>query len=661
MTNVCDKYMLGELLLQFGYLTEKELHGALTVASETRLPLGKVLVLSGLITETALEQFLRCQSLISKGSVSLELMRTAIKEVVGTDKTLDEALYKLGWDPTSKADIAALSELLIGCRALNQKQLEELLKLQAELKLPLGQVIISSEMVSEPLLTTALNLQTMLTEGKTTLPEAVAALSEFRQQEKRKKSIPRAKGFNEIAQASHPRLGELLVLAGFVSEKNIAGALELSLENQCSLGSTLVAEKLITPYELDAVLSIQEKICEGSLQLSLAKPVLVAIKKGQSAEEALAGINQTPPPAVKQNLSYGELLKFLGLIRDQEIEASWKIAQKNTQIMMEILAIGGALDLDTLERANECLELHHQGHDPQTIATLFSYAENRGIEIRQAAQELHLNPETETLLQETEMSHSPSEAEVLSVKQIADDLILKGDLKTAANLYRQLVCALKPNNDKHYRTCLESLVDILCRCEDYHNAEIIGQQLVDSAQKAFGTQHLSYGYALITLGKVYYFHAKFKEALKCTEEYVEVCSTCLGEGHSDVGCGWQNIGLLCRKIGDLAKSHEAYSKAFNICQKTLGPEHPSTRNLADKLLSLEPTPAAATKEKTKMPKAKSFTNTGSWKAIKITEENSPTKPLSQKNPPDSIAPKKNLANLADLSTSEKRQGQKTKD
>lgn len=622
MVYINEKHMLGELAVELNLLSDKSLKDALALAADTRLPLGRVLVLSGLLGSEELENLLKCQTLIRKGILDVSLASKAIKEVNETGNRLDNVLWKYGWDPTANVDLLSLGELLVGSEAITSEKLNSVLKNQKESKLPLGHMLVTAGNISESFLSAALNVQMMLRDGKLKTRDAIAALKEVRKRAIEKDTAPRTKSFYELSNKSSPRLGELLVMAGFITEGQLIQALEQSLQNRRAIGSTLLELKLITPYELDAVINIQEKIISNNLPLKYVKPLLVGVRNGKSLYEAFEAIEESKEQEGnnERNHNFASLLKLLGLISDTALDQAWKTARENTQIVKEVVAISGLVDESALERAEHCLVLFNRGCDFNTISTAFSYAQDHQISIALALQELHITPQINLKGKKGKLSPIPTQSEVLSVKEVADELLLKGDLKAATTMFQQLAQALKRKNDTAYRACLETLVDIHCRCENYSEAEAVGLELLESNKKTYGAQSVSYGYALNTLGKVYYFDKKIDQAIKCTEEYIEVYTTFLGADNSDVACGWQNVGLLYHRLGNIPKCREAFSKALAICQKKLGENHPSTRALADKIASL---PAQSQMGPKALDLSSQFITT-SWKTIQLAEEGEST-------------------------------------
>ncbi|HNA74049.1 MAG TPA: hypothetical protein PKW73_11950, partial [Candidatus Obscuribacter sp.] len=96
MLDASERKKLGGLIVELGLLDNRDLGQALSIAQETSLPLGRVLVLSEMLTEETLQGVLRCQSLMKQNLVDLDLARKAMKLVAQDGVSIDDALFKLG-------------------------------------------------------------------------------------------------------------------------------------------------------------------------------------------------------------------------------------------------------------------------------------------------------------------------------------------------------------------------------------------------------------------------------------------------------------------------------------------------------------------------------------------------------------------------------------
>src|SRR5262249_37080063 len=161
------------------------------------------------------------------------------------------ALERLGFDPDSleKGPTSELGDLLFASGLINKEQLNVALIMRFETSMPLGRVLVLTGMLSDALVATAINAQMMIREGRITRGDAIealkAALARKKVAETTQDRAPRLPAHYWV------RLGKLFVLAGILSEVDIARAVEVSLLEQETIGPVMVKLGLITNQLLD--------------------------------------------------------------------------------------------------------------------------------------------------------------------------------------------------------------------------------------------------------------------------------------------------------------------------------------------------------------------------------------------------------------------------
>ncbi|MBO9313908.1 MAG: tetratricopeptide repeat protein, partial [Chloroflexus sp.] len=59
-----------------------------------------------------------------------------------------------------------------------------------------------------------------------------------------------------------------------------------------------------------------------------------------------------------------------------------------------------------------------------------------------------------------------------------------------------------------------------------------------------------------------------------------------GPDHPDTATSLNNLALLLSEQGEYAAARPLYERALAICERTLGPDHPQTRQARDRLRKL---------------------------------------------------------------------------
>jgi hypothetical protein len=87
--------LLGELMLKTSLVTKQDLDEALQIGKETGMRVGRVLIVSGYISEEHLMATLDVQSKLKEGMLTLDQGLAALKLVKSKDVSLDTAMYEL--------------------------------------------------------------------------------------------------------------------------------------------------------------------------------------------------------------------------------------------------------------------------------------------------------------------------------------------------------------------------------------------------------------------------------------------------------------------------------------------------------------------------------------------------------------------------------------
>jgi tetratricopeptide (TPR) repeat protein len=390
-----DRRKLGSLIVELGLIDNRDLGQALSIAQETSLPLGRVLVLSDLLSENVLQGVLRCQSLFKQNLLEADLAKTALKLVSENHVSLDDALFKLGWNPESTKDPTPLGELLIEAEYVTRDQLQPALDKSASSGLPFGRILVLSGVLTEGLLTGALNAQILVRDGKLAKPQAVEALKEARQRQVSVEVQLKEKGFYELPNRSCPRLGELLLFCGVISQSDLVHALELGLMNKAPVGQVLIDSRLVTPKMLDAALRVQAMMAGQNLNITDARTVIAAVKEGGSFEEALQQIQvdgENEPEQEPSHFSLFSFLRSLGRIDDGQVADAFQLAKHNSDVLSQVLLISGTVDPKLIGRAEKCRKLvQDKKLSVEHANIVFDYSERFDIDVAQALKELQWN------------------------------------------------------------------------------------------------------------------------------------------------------------------------------------------------------------------------------------------------------------------------------
>ncbi len=633
MIEVTDKNQLGNLVLQLGLLDNKDLGQAISIAQETSLPLGRVFVLSSLLTEEVLQGTLRCQSLIKQNLVDIKLAKQAMDLVKKDQVTVDEALFKLGWDPESTKDTTPLGELLIEAGYVSRDQLQQALEKNRTSGLPFGRLLVFSGAVTEGLLTGALNAQILIRDGKLSKPQAVEALKEARQRQVSVEVPLKEKGFYDLPNRHCPRIGELLLFCGVISQSDLVSALELGLINKEPVGQVLMQEKLVTRKLLQAALLVQTMMADQEITITDARSVIQSVKDGVSVEQALETLlteaeeaREETPAEKAEHVSLYDFLKNLGSINDSQVQDAYEIAKHNSTVLTQMLLIAGTLDGKTLERAERCRKLVHDKKLSQEHANIaFDYAERADIDVTQALKELQWykpgdeedddDDDADTAVEDEETSEEAAKEEEWDTQvRKAKQYLLTNKTDNALEIWLALLQKAEVSHPDRVIECIDEIAGICSRTRNFGLAEQYYLRALKLKEKAADPNKVLLAQALSNLGKICYFQRKFQECEDYARRFIEVIADNFGPTHPDVACGWQNLASIyyAQKKYQLAKG--AYLAGMKICDQGLGDRHPTTvqltRNYASLLQKMDQLEQAGT-----IDASATGVITGSWRTL----------------------------------------------
>jgi len=607
-----------------GLISRKDLSEALMVSSETGLPLGRVLTMSGWLREDQVQGAVKCQSFLKDKLIDLEQARKALALVTKNEISLEDALKKIGHVSTDTREPTKLGDLLVGSRYISEEALQEALAKSNATGLPFGRLLVLSGVISESLLTSALNAQILIRDGKITKEQAIDALQSATGRHKPIETTLAEKGFYQIPSRHSGRLGELLVLGGLISENELMNAVEMGLVNQRLLGQVLTDLGMVTQGVLDAALTVQSLVGENKMKLSDVGPVLSTMKEtGKSLEEAMASL-KAKSFVPEKPITMTHFLKLVGSINDDDIQKAIEVGQQNADIMGRMLMLAGILDEQTLHAARRCSTLVQQKVMSLEHACIaFDFSQRRGVTIDDALRELSWSQVSATELHKQTESQQ-GRAVPISVGQWeqmkfqAQVAMQSGDLQAAEQKWKRLleVSEKLGTNDPRWAEAIEGLADIYCQQNTYSQARLLYERAMEEKIRSLGRNHVNVAATVNNLAKVHYFMRNFTDAERCARQYIEIYATVHGSSHPGVACGLENLATLYHIQKKYEQADKCYTDALTICRQELGGDHPATirilRNYANLLRQTE-----RVAEADRLDRFARGLISGSWKALNV--------------------------------------------
>ncbi len=380
---------VGNLLLEAGLLTKTELQEGMEMAATLGLPIGKTMVMSGVLKERTVRAAVFVQSMLKDGLIEREI---AVKALVMADhesRPVEDCLMELGWKPLSDSAVNKIGQLLVDAGAMSATDLKEALEHVNTMGLPLGRVIVLTGKAKGSVVWCALNAQMFLREKRITRKQAVNAVKAVHERQTSFEQGLREQGLEKLVPEHRIKLGELLVLSTVVGEEDILGAVEESVVREKALGQVLVQMNLISRERLADALKLQEMTDNKTLSPLQAVDVLRTVHThNKTLNRAVAELGLLKPEAQEQ-VKLGELLKLCGWITEAEINEAVELASKNSNLLGKMLVAFGFIDEGMLYSSLRCQFLLREGFIKREQAIIaLHYSQRTGCPFDQALQEL---------------------------------------------------------------------------------------------------------------------------------------------------------------------------------------------------------------------------------------------------------------------------------
>lgn len=366
---------LGDLLLQFGVISTAQLAEVTTQAAKMGIPLGKTLVLSGLMTMTELENVLKMQSMVRSGQLSVDIAADAFRICRSEGRSLGDALNKAGFERKLQSS-SRLGTLLVEGEIITQAQLDDTQEMSYETGIPLGRMLCLNGIISEQRLALALELQRRLRDHEITHEEAVDILANRKSKNAELVDTPKLAvekmDSNERKSLKKVKLGEMLLLSGLITELDVMNALEHSLTQSKPMGEVLAEHGLVDQSLIELAAELQAAVNAGDLPLAAAADSLNYVAKTGSKPQAM---EDATPESAKDTIRLGELLQMSDYVSATDIDYAREILTLFPSLLGKLLVIGGAIDEPTLLSALRCqfyLRHNHVNLDDAIRALKFS-------------------------------------------------------------------------------------------------------------------------------------------------------------------------------------------------------------------------------------------------------------------------------------------------
>ncbi len=320
MNRVGASVTIGDLLKKVGLVSDAQLAQANSISTKTGAPLGSILVDTGILTLDLSRAALLAQSLVTENVLPLEVAALALKVVFEQSIGFEEALGTLGWRSEYYQVTNWLGQLLYKAGAVSENGIQAAVEASYASGLPLGRVLVLRKVIPESVAYAALTCQVLVRERKITQEQAVDALRTALCTRKSIEEALELEGYQQEKQRKSVRLGELLIVAGLVSEIDLLSAVEKGMLDNKPIGQVLLHLKLIDEPTLDRALSLQGMINSQALTPFEAANVLQDLQNRTASTTQDLAVIEVPDGQKPAGLGeIPELLKVFGLYDEKDL------------------------------------------------------------------------------------------------------------------------------------------------------------------------------------------------------------------------------------------------------------------------------------------------------------------------------------------------------
>lgn len=580
---------LGDLLITWRIITPAALKEAIDIAGQTKMPIGRVIVMSGFVTDAILKLAVELQTLIRSNKITIELAGQALKMANQTGISLSDALTKCGWQDT---DLAAqkrsikLGDILVDSRLVTPDQLEAALVQANNTGLPFGRMLVLCGVLTDGLLACALNAQILLRDDKITKEQAIEALLAVKSRQASIEDVLVEKGFYQLPKRQTLRLGELLVQAKLITESELLNSIEIGLINRKPIGEVLINNGYLANDEiLNASLELQKMVANSQLtNLEAVGCLTLIVSQKLPLDQALTKLNKKEANH-KLNLNY--FLQFVGQIKNDDLLKATHECLQDNEVFQIIMEKTNIISNTALKAAQDCVMLvEDKMLTLEHACIVYDYSRKKNLSIDQCLIELEwyqpgASTSIATELQTDESSYEDKLTLWSKLKAKAEQALRDGNYAVSEQeSFKCLHLAEQcENNDSRIALSLDFVAEVLCRQGKFVLAEPLFRRSLVIKQTNLGQEHVIVASAISNLAKLFYFQKQYHEAESLTLAALKIYETVLGQEHCDVACALHNLATLYHVQHKWDEAELSYKRALSICRKTLGSEHPATIRL----------------------------------------------------------------------------------
>lgn len=356
---------LGTLIVGTGLATPQQLEEAKKTGKSLNVSVDKALIMLKMVSDQSMGMVYDAQQLVQNGTVSIDLAVRALRLTRQHNMGLQDAIGVLGSVHKKTGRVATittpLTDLLLSCSMVSMEQIGRAVQQAEDTGLQTGRILVLNRDVSSWMMQAALNSLILARDGKITQDQARDALTAVGH---RRISVEQALfelGLYVEKAGQTAKIGELIAMAGFVSETDLLECLEVELVKEKQFGQILLEQGLVNHDLLETAIVLQDMVANGSLKAYQAAEALRQVKDKQvSVYQAVAELD--PPAQMPQKtISPRELLVRSGVAEESQVAGLITDAESSAIKVGKKVLSAGIISEAFLYLALRTYSLYNQG------------------------------------------------------------------------------------------------------------------------------------------------------------------------------------------------------------------------------------------------------------------------------------------------------------
>lgn len=315
---------LSTLFLATGMLKKHQLEEASKTATNLSVPIERALTMLDMLSNESITLAKDAEELVENGTISLDMAVRAVRLARQQNMLLEDAIGVIGSVHKQTAKVQTittpLTSLLIECGLIATDAAAKAAIQARDTGMQPGRILVLNREVSSWAMNAALSGLVLVKEKKIEKEHAIEGIKAIGH---RRISIEQSlfelglyvgKGEQSL------KIGELIPMAGLLSEGDLLECIEIELVKEKQLGQVLLEQGFITNEVLESAVVLTDMIASRNIKgYQAAEALRKVFDKGISVYHAMGELDP-PVQAPQKEITFGDLLVEAGLASAETVE-----------------------------------------------------------------------------------------------------------------------------------------------------------------------------------------------------------------------------------------------------------------------------------------------------------------------------------------------------